>query len=301
MKIVIFGAGAIGSLFGALLSKNHHVILIGRKDHVDIINKTGLRIVGKSKLKVKIKAYEKVNEVTFYPDILILTVKSYDTENAIKQAKKITSEKTIVLSLQNGLDNIDKIKRCMTSVNMIVGVTTQGAFFSKPGLIKHTGIGLTILGDLNTLEKNNIHKVVKIFNESKIKTSFSNDIEKQIWIKTIINSSINPITTIFQCKNGYLLKNPVLEKLLEKVCEESTKIANFVGTNVSYNEMIKKTKDVIKNTSENYSSMLQSIKNNKKTEIRSINGKLVEIGKKYNTNTFLNEILTYMIKSEEVR
>jgi 2-dehydropantoate 2-reductase len=301
MKIIIFGAGAIGSLFGGFLSKNHNVILIGRKDHVYTINKKGLRIEGKSKLKVKINAVESINKVTFYPDLLIITVKSYDTETAIIQAKKIISENTIILSLQNGLDNVDKIKKYVPLKNLIVGVTTHGAFFSKPGLIKHTGIGLTTLGALEGLGKNNVKKVDKIFNASKIKTKVSNDILKEIWIKTIVNSSINPITTIFQCKNGYLFENPVLEKIVEKVCEESSKIAKVKGINVSYSNMIKRTKDVIKSTSENYSSMLQSIKNHKKTEINSINGKLVEIGKKYNTDTFLNEILIYMIKSEELK
>ena len=122
------------------------------------------------------------------------------------------------------------------------------------------------------------------------------NIIEEIWIKGIINSSINPLTTFFQCKNGYLLTNLILENLIEKICEESTNIANAQGVNLSYSKMISKTKEVIRNTSENYSSMLQSYNKGKKTEIESINGKLIDIGKKQDIDTSLNEMLVYSVK-----
>jgi 2-dehydropantoate 2-reductase len=137
MNILIFGAGAIGSLIGANLSKNNNVILIGRKSHISSIKKNKLIIKGKTNLKVKINAKETVDDLKFKPDILILTVKSYDTEHAILQVKNIISENTIVLSLQNGLDNIDKIRKYISFEKIIVGVTTHGAFFSKPGIIRN--------------------------------------------------------------------------------------------------------------------------------------------------------------------
>ena len=111
-----------------------------------------------------------------------------------------------------------------------------------------------------------------------------------------MNSSINPLTTLFRCKNGYLLKNPILEKLVEKVCFESTKIANTDKFNISYQEMVEKTKEIIRNTSDNRSSMLQSFNKGKKTEIESINGKLIEIGNKDDIDVTLNEMLTYSIE-----
>jgi len=207
MNIVIVGAGAIGSLFGAFLSKENDVLLIGRKPHVSEIKKSGLFISGKTKLKVKINAEESIDTVTFSPDLLILTVKSYDTESAIKQAKKIIGKDTVVLSIQNGVDNIDKLKRHIDSDRIIAGVTTHGALFSKPGVIIHTGKGSMVLGELNGMESKRIENISKIFNSAGIESTISKNIGKEIWIKTIINSSINPLTTFFQCKNGYLLKN----------------------------------------------------------------------------------------------
>jgi len=297
MNIVIFGAGAIGSLFGALLSKRNNVLLIGRKPHVTSIKKNGLRIQGKTRLNVKIEAESSVNNVPFTPDLLILTVKSYDTETAVSQVKNIVSDDTIFLSLQNGLDNIEKISGHISSENIIAGVTTHGAFFSKPGAVKHTGTGMTVLGELSGKKTKRVESIVKFFNEAGIKTEVSKNILKEIWSKVIINSSINPLTSIFRCKNGYLLKNPILERLLEIICEESVKIANAEGNDFSYSDMLSKTKEVVKNTSDNYSSMLQSIINGKKTEIDSINGKLIEIGRKHNCDTFINEILVNSVKS----
>ena len=295
MNIVIFGAGAIGSLFGYFFSKENNVALIGRKNHIDAINQNGLIIKGKTKKNVKISAFETIDEVPFIPDLLILTVKSYDTENAIKQTVDLIDENTFVMSLQNGLGNVEKIQKYVDIKRILACITTHGVVFCKPGVIKHTGVGKTVIGSLENKSTTVIENIAKMLNKSGVKTTTSKDVLKDIWVKAIINSSINPITAIFRCKNGYLLENPVLEKILEKICSESTDIANADGIDVSYDNMIEKTKEVIQDTSENHSSMLQSFKQVKRTEIDEINGKIVEISKKYNIESPLNKILLDLI------
>ena len=298
MNIVIFGAGAIGSLFGAILSKKNNVILVGRKNHVKIINQKGLKIYGKTNLKVKIKAVESAKKVTFTPNILILTVKSYDTENAIKQAVDIIDNKTVVLSLQNGLDNIDVLKKYVDCEKIFAGVTTHGAYFKKPGVIQHTGFGDTIIGGLNRKKTSQVTSIIDVFNKTNIKTNFSPNIMRDIWVKAIVNSSINPLTTIFECKNGYLTKNPVLTGVVEKICNESCAVAKTQGFSFSSQEMFEKTMDVIRSTSDNYSSMLQSIKRGKKSEIDSINGIIVKIGGKFKIDTPLNKTLVLLVSRQ---
>jgi 2-dehydropantoate 2-reductase len=297
MNIVILGAGAIGSLFGALLSQNNNVTLIGRPLHIKTIRKKGLKIEGKTKFHCSISAFNSIDDIIYSPDILIITVKSYDTENAIRKSLKLIDNNTIVLSFQNGLDTIDRIKNIIDDKQIIAGVTTHGSTFLNPGLIKHTGIGKTILGELNGKKTKRIEEILHIFNEAGIETDLSYNIIREIWIKTIINSSINPLTTIFQCKNGYILKNPILKNILERICKESTNVAKAEGYNLRFENTLKKTIDVIKNTSDNYSSMLQSLKKGKKTEIESINGKIIEIGKKRNIEIMMNYILFYLINS----
>ena len=297
MNIVILGAGAIGSLFGALLSKKNDVVLIGRTSHVNAIRKNGLTIDGKTQLNMKISAEDAVDAVSFSVDLLIVTVKSYDTESAIDQAKQIIHNKTVVLSLQNGLDNIKAIEHVVDRRQIIVGVTTHGAFFSKPGCIKHTGVGKTILGELDGETSERIKNIENVFNKSGIETVVSKNIIEDMWVKAVVNSCINPITAFFGCSNGYLLENPLLEKIVEKVCLESTNVANAYGMNLSRQIMIKKTKEVIRETSENYSSMIQSVRKGRKTEIDSINGVLVDIGRTYDVDVSLNEILVSLVKT----
>ncbi len=295
MNIVIFGSGAIGSLFGALLSKNNNVILFGRKPHVDAIKRNGLKINGKTVYNKKLSATDDIKTIKINIDLLILSVKSYDTDIALEVIKKFINKDTIFLTIQNGLDNIDKIKKKIDYNQIICGVTTHGAIFVKPGFIRHTGIGETFLGELNGSNTNRIEEIVRLFNDSGINTKYSNNIMKEIWIKAIINSCINPLTTIFKCKNGYLLINPILLNILQFICKESVNIAISDGLDINFHDILNKTLEVINNTADNYSSMLQSYEKYKKTEINSINGRLIETGKKRNIDTILNEILSTLI------
>ena len=299
MNILVFGAGAIGSLFGGILSKNNNVVLIGRKKHVEAINKKGLEINGLTEINTDVKAFENMENISFKSDIAIISVKSYDTENAAKAIKKVIDKNTIIVSLQNGLDNIEKIEKHVDKKQILVCITTHGSVFSKPGHIVHTGVGKTTIGTLNGKKTIALTTVIEEFNASGIKTNYSKDVVRDIWIKAIVNSSINPLTTIFQCNNGNLLKNPILEKSVEKICEESTNIANSENLNLSYNEMIKKTKEVIRETSENKSSMLQSFLQGKKTEIDSINGMLLKIARKNKVKSMLNEVLVNIVSNQQ--
>ena len=211
--------------------------------------------------------------------------------------KNFINKNTTIFSLQNGLDNIKKIKQIIDKNQIIAGITTHGAILSRPGVIQHTGLGDTVIGELDGSFSDRLDKIVKIFNKVNIKTEISENIIRDIWIKAIINSSINPITAIFKCKNGYLLENPILETFVEKICIESTNIANQEVTDIPIDFVLKKTKDVIRLTSDNYSSMLQSINKSKRTEIDSINKKIVEIGKNKSINVTYNNVVIEIIKS----
>jgi 2-dehydropantoate 2-reductase len=297
MNIIVIGAGAIGSLFGALLSKKNTVVLVGRAPHIRTIQHDGLTITGKNRLHVELSAVDSTKDVTLSPDLILLTVKSYDTESAITQAVPLLCTETMVLSLQNGLDNIEKIEQIIEKNRILAGVTTHGAIFSNPGKIIHTGKGTTILGELNGTRSKRLESIARIFSEAGIEASTTNDIKKEIWAKAIINSSINPITTFFQCKNGYLLENPLLEHIVESICYESTCIAQAEGIRLTTVDMIQRTKEVITETAQNYSSMLQSNRQGKKTEIDSINGKLMSLGENHGIPTPLNKILCTLVST----
>ena len=297
MNIVIMGAGAIGSFIGAYLSKNNNVILVGRNPHVSAIQSRGLEIKGKTVFRRKIPAVTSVDKISFLPDIIFLTVKSYDTENAIGEILPIISKETIVCSIQNGLDNIEKIKSKISLDQIVAGVTSHGVELRKPGVIYHTGVGWTTIGILKNNIRDKAELVADLLNKSGIKTDITSDIMREIWKKAIVNSSINPLTAIFSCKNGYLLENPILVGIVDRICMESTSVAQACGISLNQEDLIRLTHKVISATANNSSSMLQSIKKGKKTEIDSINGKIVEIGEQHNIEPFLNRILLYIMKN----
>jgi 2-dehydropantoate 2-reductase len=297
MNIVVFGSGAIGSFFGGVLSKKNNVVLVGRKNHVNEINKNGLEIRGKTQLKLKIKAVEQFKEIQFSPDLILLTVKAFDTTLAVKKILPFLSKDTILLSFQNGLDNYEQIKQVIPEEQILLGVTSHGVQFMNPGIIVHQGMGSTVIGEISKKETERIKKIASLFNEAGITIEISHDILNDIWKKAIVNASINPLTSIFSCNNGYLLKNPVLEYLVEKICRESVSVAHQQGHSFSNDELIQITHKVIKDTEQNFSSMLQSIQQGKRTEIDQINGKISEIGIKNKRNASLNLLLTKIVKS----
>lgn len=294
MKIVILGAGALGSFIGGMLCKKNEVIFIGRKEHMDAVKKNGLMIKGKTECIV----YPKVEkEYAKEPDLIIMTVKAYDTKKAMEENISLVGEKTVVLSLQNGLGNEELLAETVGK-RVIGGVTSHGVTFLKPGEIYHSGIGETIIGEMDGEITERVKKVANMFNECGIETGISIEIRKDIWCKAIINSAINPLTAIVKCKNGYLLQNKYLKKLMEEICEEGIAVARSEGIDVG-EEIIKKTEEVAYLTRKNYSSMLQSIMQGKKTEIEEINGEIVKRGRKNDISTPINFTLFSIIKAME--
>ncbi len=298
MNIVVMGAGAIGSLFGAFLSKKHMVTLIGRHSHVQAIKTNGLHLHGKTEAVVTPSTAESIIDVKSQIDLLLFTVKSFDTFFTSRLIASYIDKHTIVLSLQNGLGNIENIGRVIPKKQIFAGITTHGSIFSKPGTIYHTGFGDTTIGELHGKKTERVQQICNIFNEVGIATTISKNIVAALWEKTIVNSSINPLTAFFRCENGYLLQNPLLEVIVKRICEESTAIAQANGFSFSPNDLIQKTKQVIRKTAHNQSSMLQSIQKGKRTEIDAINGKLVEVGKNHHVETMLNELLLYLVRSK---
>ncbi|MEM1513467.1 MAG: ketopantoate reductase family protein [Candidatus Thermoplasmatota archaeon] len=293
MKFIIFGAGAIGSLFGGLLSRKNDVLLVGRKKHIEEIEKKGLKIEG-------------VTEGIFYPktrwdgskyDFVILATKAYDTKLAIDEILGKFG-KIPVISIQNGLRNEEIIAEKIGVENVIGATTTHGVIFLENGKIYHAGRGETIIGEMNGEISERIKKICEAFNECGIETKISNQIKKEKWKKAIVNSAINGLTSILRCKNGELVRNEYTKYLMEKICMEGIEVAKAEGIEID-EEIIKKAQEVAINTSENISSMLQDIISGKKTEVDEIIGEIIRRAKKHGINACINETIYALIKANE--
>lgn len=286
---MIMGAGAIGSLFGGLIADaGYDVTLVGRRAHVDVVNERGLRISGIMEKKIEVVAKTEPIEA----DIVFLTVKSYDTEEATRSIP--IKRDTVVVSLQNGLGNIDKMVRILGIERVVGGVTSHGALFVSPGHIKHTGTGRTLIGGLVKDKKD--ERVAEILNDANVKTDVVEDITQKIWEKLIVNVGINAPTALTGIKNGELLLYPEMRWVMTESVEEANRVAKKIGID---GISIEDVEDITRKTAENESSMLQDVKRGKRTEIDAINGVIVRIGRENGIDTPVNRTLYTLIKTIE--
>jgi len=175
MKIIILGAGGVGSLVGGFLSKQNDVVLIGREAHVNEINKNGLTISGAVNENFKVKAATEIDKIN-ESDLIILTTKAVDNENTLNNIKKLIHKNNIILCLQNGLGNEEQIKK-IVDCEVIRGIITAGTTFLEPGRIICAGMGNIYLEKSKSSEE-----IVKMLKESGLRTEINKDIVKCIFI-----------------------------------------------------------------------------------------------------------------------
>lgn len=303
MKIVIIGSGAMGSIYGGFLAEagNEVYFIDVFEEHINNINRDGLWIEGTSgdRYIKNIKATSNPHEVGIV-DLAIVFVKSTITDVAIKANKAVIGDNTVVLTLQNGLGNIEKLKTVVKEEQIIVGTTSHGANLLGPGRIKHAGHGATAIGGLDGKSTERIEKIAEVLRNAKlVPVSVSNNVMGLIWDKLLINVGINPMTAITGLRNGEILDYPELEKLAEGAVKEAMKVADESGIILETPDAVRHFKEVSKVTGENISSMLSDVIKKRKTEIENINGAIVREGKKYNIETPVNALLTTLVQLKE--
>ncbi|MBL7085017.1 MAG: 2-dehydropantoate 2-reductase [Candidatus Omnitrophica bacterium] len=300
MKITIIGPGAIGTLLAAQLArqKNEVWLLDKKTERAHLLRKNGIRVEGLTKINASINASVEAKEIG-RTNLVILCVKSYDTEEAIKKAADLVKEDTCVLTLQNGIGNIQTLNDVVGEDRVIAGVTSQAATLLGPGLIRHTGRGETIIGRVNKEPLGKARIVLGLLNQAGISTRSSRDINSLIWSKLIINAGINALSGITRLRNGMLLEYSETRELMRLAVSEAVRVAKRKRIRLKYDDPIQKVESVCKATSANLSSMLQDVLNKKQTEIDFINGAIVRQAKSLSIATPVNEVLTNLIKTTE--
>jgi len=303
MKIVIIGAGAMGSVYGGLLAEagNEVYFLDVFKEHVDNINKDGLWMEGTSgdRYIKGIKATSNPDEVGVV-DLAIVFVKSTITDIAIEQNKAVIGENTVVLTLQNGLGNIEKLETVVKKEQIISGTTSHGANLLGPGKIKHAGHGATVIGELDGEVTERIQKIAQVFKDAKFEpVNISLNVMGLIWDKVLVNMGINPLTALTGLRNGQLLDYPETEWIAETAVKEGMEVAEALGIKLETPDALGHFREVSEATRENISSMLADVNNKRRTEINNINGAIVREAEKFNIDTPINKMLTNLVLLKE--
>ena len=230
-------------------------------------------------------------------DLILLTVKSYDTQSASLQLNRSPANKTPILSLQNGLGNIEILQRHLKGRHLLAGSTTEAALGIGPGHVVHTGKGMTWIGEPGgrlTLRSVAIGKAIR---DAGFEMVVSRNIQGILWSKAIVNSAINPITALARVRNGELLRNPNLREAATRVVSEGAAVAIARGV-VLRPRPASLLRKIIASTSNNRSSMLQDIEAGRKTEIWEINGRISMLGRSIRVPAPLNELLTMLIDGQ---
>jgi 2-dehydropantoate 2-reductase len=301
LRIAVIGAGAVGCLFGGRLHlTGQTVLLIHHKRSVAAsIEKKGVSIreLSGKVVRVRIKTRTKLSAHD-EPELVLITVKAYDTETVASLLKKSVKGNVPVLSLQNGLGNVEKLTRRLGSKSVIAGTTTEGALATGPGRVTHTGRGMTWIGEVNGEPSERCFVIARAFRGAGFSTVIRNNIRGVLWSKAIVNSAVNPISALTRVRNGGLLKTSELREIASGVIEEGSAVAHANGILLkpSPKQLLARVLDL---TSKNKSSMLQDIEASRKTEIRELNGAISRLGNLAGVSTPLNDLLAGLVLSLE--
>ncbi|MFH1778552.1 MAG: 2-dehydropantoate 2-reductase [Candidatus Omnitrophota bacterium] len=312
MKITVVGPGALGCLIGGFLAKAGEDVwfLDKHPERADKLNNKGIRIEGISgEHNVKVKAACEPKDIKA-ADLVIICVKSYDTEEAAKNTKTMVSDNTLVLTLQNGFGNIELISEIVGQEKVIGAVTAHGSTSLGDGHIKHAGKGETIIGRYYQppvrkgvkkwqIPRRRLEEVASILRKANFETKVSDNIKEIIWSKLIINVGINALTAITRLKNGGLLEHEWTKNVMRQAVLEATKVAKRRRISLIYSDPIKKVESICSSTADNLSSMLQDILRKKRTEVDYINGAIVSEGENLEIPTPVNSVLTDLVKAIE--
>jgi len=291
MQIVVLGAGAIGSLYGAKLAQSNDVTVVGRADHVRSIRKSGLRIEGLQARTVQINATTRLEHLDA-DALILLTTKVPATANALEPIIQLIRDDTTLVVLQNGL-NSEQIARDMLGGRGVVlrGISQFGAIFERPGVIRYMASGYTILENHDRSSR-----IATVLNEAGLDCRISQNIRTEIWRKLAFNCVVNPITTIIRGNVG-VIADPQLDRLKQLVIDECIAVANAEG--VRLEEDLLKQVNAAYAGSNNIVSMQQDLLRHRVTEIDYLNGAVVTVGARHGLPCPINDGLTKIIKGME--
>ena len=301
MKIVIVGPGAIGSLLGAFLSKTKEEIwlLDYKKERAAKIAQTGISLEGISgNWQAKLNISTDPKEIGI-ADLVIICVRSYDTKQAILSSKALIKENTSILTLQNGIGNVEIISEVVGNDKVIAGVTNLGATLIDTGKIKHAGKGETVIGRIDGKMTTSIRSIRELFNKAGLEIKASRDIKGLIWSKLITNVGINALTAITRLNNGKLTEFEGTRRIMRDAVTEAIRVAKRKRIKLTSDDPLAKVEAVSEATGTNISSMLQDVLHNKRTEIDFINGVIVRQGQELGIPVPTNQLLVDLVKTIE--
>ena len=304
MRIVVFGAGSLGSLLGALLDSAHDVVLVGRDPHVSAVRERGLRVTGVDSFEASPAAT--TDGTGLDADLAIVTVKAYDTAAAAHDLA--TGDVGAAVSLQNGLGNEETLAAGLVCP-IVAGTTTHGAMLSEPGVVEWTGRGEVTVGNWGRDSAGDhtpqvdatddpASRVAAAFRAASIDAASDPGIRHRLWTKLAVNAAINPITALARIRNGRVFEGPTAE-YAERAAAEVARVARAEGVGLDADAVAAEARAVARRTADNRSSMLQDLAAGRRTEIDVISGVVAERADEHGIEAPVNGLLAALVRGWE--
>lgn len=313
MRVLVMGAGAIGSVFGGLLAQaGHAVTLLGRAAHMEAIRAQGLAIGGiwGEHLVRSLVTVTSISELSPPPppfDAVLITTKSYDTEAAVCQALPFLGPSSLVVSLQNGLGNLETIAEIAGPERAVGGRVIFGVDLVEPGRVVVTVFGGDVmLGSPGNADLGGrIKELASASSAAGIPTQATENIQGFIWGKVLYNGSLNALSALLGVPYGALLETEATRDLMTSLIRETFAVARAEGAPLPWDEPEQYRRalfeELIPATAAHFASTHADLRRGRRTEIDSLNGAVVRLGRLHGVPTPVNSTLTLLIAAAERR
>jgi len=309
MKTLVIGLGALGSVYSCLLSlAGHEVTGLSRPASLEKIKANGVKVTGiwgehTAKLSKVVSGVSELTNEKF--DKIIVTVKSFATDEIAQQIAPLVRDNTYVFLLQNGFKNFEAAAKSIPEDKIVLGRVIFGAETIASGESKVTVFADDVMigSPNNLINPELLEEFAGDFRKALIPTKASLEIMKYIWGKIIYNSALNTLGAIFEVSYGKLAEQPETRELMNQMIQEIfalLKVRNipmFWPDSQSYLKNF--YEHLVPSTSAHHSSMLQDIRSGRHTEINALNGAIVELAHQSGLPVPVNEIIVAMVKAKE--
>jgi 2-dehydropantoate 2-reductase len=296
LKVAVMGAGAVGCYFGGMLARaGHDVTLIARPQHVEAIRRDGLRMETKTfDEHVRLSAASGAGAIEGAV-LVLFSVKSTDTEAAGAQVKPHLAPGALVLCLQNGVDNADRLRTVLPPPQVAAAVVYVATEMAGPGHVKHHGRGELVIEPSAASER-----AAQALIAAGVPTEISSNVRGALWLKLIINCAYNAVSAIAQRPYGENVKGEGVTDVMRDVVDECLAVARAEGVQVP-GDVHATVARLVESMPTQMSSTAQDLARGKRTEIDHLNGLVVRRGEALGIATPANRVLWALVKLLEAK
>ncbi|MBM3779655.1 MAG: 2-dehydropantoate 2-reductase [Acidimicrobiia bacterium] len=299
MRVVVYGAGAVGGFWAALLARaGHDVHVIARGAHLQALRDRGIRIASAPLGDLAVHPIQASSSAAGLApaDLVLLAVKTHQTAGVLDDLAQVVAGHTVVIALQNGIESDDLLVPRFGGHRVLGAVVYVGAVVHEAGVIGHAHGGMLILGNPHGVDAGRVEAVVACLNAPGLKARMSDSLERQRWHKLMWNTAFNPVSALTQQDSQALLRTPETRALLEAAMREVVAVAEACGVPLTGADVDKSLADTGRQVPIR-TSMLEDRARGRETEHEALVGVVVRLGREAGVPTPVTATLYALLKA----